>query len=50
MGEGFRSIENKNFLTSTNKNSQDLIYKMQNNERERLYLHTLIDRTAEMFT
>jgi hypothetical protein len=47
--EGFRSIENKNFPTKTNKNSQDLIYEMQNNERERLDLHTLVDRTAETF-
>jgi hypothetical protein len=31
--EGFRSIENKNFPTKTNKNSQDLIYEMQNYER-----------------
>jgi hypothetical protein len=31
--EGFRSIENKKFPTSTNKNSQDLIYEMQNNKR-----------------
>jgi hypothetical protein len=30
--EGFRSIENKKFPTMTNKNSQDLIYEMQNNE------------------
>jgi hypothetical protein len=37
--EGFRSIENKKFPTITNKNSQDLIYEMQNNERERLDLH-----------
>jgi hypothetical protein len=49
MNEGFRSIENKNFPTSTNKNSQDLIYEMQNNERERLDQHTLVDRTAETF-
>jgi hypothetical protein len=47
--EGFRSIENKNFPTKTNKNSQDLIYEMQNNERERLDLHTLVDRTAVTF-
>jgi hypothetical protein len=47
--EGFRSIENKKFPMKTNKNSQDLIYEMQNNERERLDLHTLVDRTAEMF-
>jgi hypothetical protein len=44
-----RSIENKKFLTITNKNSQDLIYEIQNNERERLDLHTLVDRTAETF-
>jgi hypothetical protein len=49
FSEGFRSIENKNFPTSTNKNNQDLIYEMQNNERERLDLHTLVDRTAETF-
>jgi hypothetical protein len=47
--EGFRSIENKIFPTITNKNSQDLIYEMQNNEREILDLHTLVDRTAETF-
>jgi hypothetical protein len=47
--EGFRSIENKIFPTKTNKNSQDLIYEMQNNERERLDLYTLVDRTAETF-
>jgi hypothetical protein len=47
--ERFRSIENKNFPTKTNRNSQDLIYEMQNNERERLDLHTLVDRTSEMF-
>jgi hypothetical protein len=47
--EGFCSIENKKFLTSTNKNIQDLIYEMQNNEWERLDLHTLVDRIAEMF-
>jgi hypothetical protein len=47
--EGFRSIENKKIPTKTNKNSQDLIYEMQNNERERLDLHTLVDRTAETF-
>jgi hypothetical protein len=49
MLERFRSIENKIFPTKTNKNSQDLIYEMQNNERERLDLHTLVDRTAETF-
>jgi hypothetical protein len=32
--EGFRSIENKKIPTKTNKNSQDLIYEMQNNERD----------------
>jgi hypothetical protein len=47
--EGFRNIENKKFPTITNKNSQDLIYKMQNNKRERLDLHTLVDRTSETF-
>jgi hypothetical protein len=47
--EGFRSIENKNFPTKMNKNSQDLIYEMQNNKRERLDLHTLVDHTAETF-
>jgi hypothetical protein len=47
--EGFRSIENKNFPTKTNKNNQDLIYEIQNNERKRLDLHTLVDRTAETF-
>jgi hypothetical protein len=47
--EAFRSIENKIFPTKTNKNGQDLIYKMQNNERERLDLRTLVDRTVEMF-
>jgi hypothetical protein len=47
--EGFRSIENKKFPTKTNKNRQDLIYEMQTNERERLDLHTLVDRTAETF-
>jgi hypothetical protein len=31
--EGFRSTENKNFPMKTNRNSQDLIYEMQNNER-----------------
>jgi hypothetical protein len=31
--EGFRSIENKKFPMKTNKNSQDLIYEMQNNKR-----------------
>jgi hypothetical protein len=31
--DGFRSIENKKISTKTNKNSQDLIYEMQNNER-----------------
>jgi hypothetical protein len=30
--EGFRSIENKKIPTKTNKNNQDLIYEMQNNE------------------
>jgi hypothetical protein len=30
--EGFPSIENKKFPTMMNKNSQDLIYEMQNNE------------------
>jgi hypothetical protein len=47
--EGFHSIENKFFPTITNKNSQDLIYEMQNNEWERLDLHTLVDRTTETF-
>jgi hypothetical protein len=47
--EGFHSIENKFFPTKTSKNSQDLIYEMQNNERERIDLHTLVDCTAEMF-
>jgi hypothetical protein len=47
--EGFHSIENKNFPTITNKNSQALIYEMQNNERERLDLHTLVDHRAKMF-
>jgi hypothetical protein len=32
-----------------NKNNQDLIYEMQNNERERLDLHTLVDRITETF-
>jgi hypothetical protein len=49
LGERFRSIKNKNFPTKTNKNNQDLIYEMQNNERERLDLHTLVDCTAETF-
>jgi hypothetical protein len=43
----FRSIENKIFPTKTNKNNQDLIYEMQNNERNRLDLHTLVDHTTE---
>jgi hypothetical protein len=47
--KGFRHIEIKKFPTKTNKNNQDLIYEMQNNERERLDLHTLVDRTAETF-
>jgi hypothetical protein len=48
--EGFRSIENKKkFLQRRTRTSQDLIYEMQNNERERLDLHTLVDRTAETF-
>jgi hypothetical protein len=47
--EGFRSIENINFPMKKNKNSQDLIYEMQNNERERLDLRTLVDRTAKTF-
>jgi hypothetical protein len=47
--KGFRSIENQNFPTKTNRNSQDLIYEMQNNKRERLDLHTLVYRTAETF-
>jgi hypothetical protein len=32
VGEGFRSIEKK-IPTKMNKNSQDLIYEMQNNEQ-----------------
>jgi ABC-type sugar transport system ATPase subunit len=47
--EGFRSIENINFPMKKNKNSQDLIYEIQNNERERLDLRTLVDRTAKTF-
>jgi hypothetical protein len=47
--EGFHSIENKKFPMKTNKNNQDLIYEMQNNERERLDLHTLVDRIAKTF-
>jgi hypothetical protein len=47
--EGFCSIENKKIPTKTNKNSQDLIYEMQNNEWERSDLRTLVDRTAETF-
>jgi hypothetical protein len=46
--EGFCSIEKK-IPMKTNKNSQDPIYEMQNNELERLDLHTLVDHTAEMF-
>jgi hypothetical protein len=47
--EGFRSIENKKFLRVRTRTSQDLIYEMKNNERGRLDLHTLVDRTAETF-
>jgi hypothetical protein len=47
--EGFRSIENKKFPTKMNKNSQDLIYEMQNNEWEILDLYTLIDCIVKMF-
>jgi hypothetical protein len=48
--EGFRSIENKkNFLRVRTRTNQDLIYEMQNNEREILDLHTLVDRKVEIF-
>jgi hypothetical protein len=48
--EGFCSIENKKkFLQRRTETSQDLIYEMQNNERERLDLRTLVDRIAETF-
>jgi hypothetical protein len=37
--EGFRSIENKNFLQRRTRTRQDLIYEIQNNERgNRIYI------------
>jgi hypothetical protein len=36
-------------LRRRTRTSQDLIYEMQNNERESLDLHTLVDRIAKTF-
>jgi hypothetical protein len=47
--KGFAAQKTKKIPTMMNKNSQDLIYEMKNNERKRLDLHTLVDRTVETF-
>jgi hypothetical protein len=47
--KGFAAKKTKKFIWRWTRTSQDLIYEMQNNERERLDLYTLIDCTAERF-
>jgi hypothetical protein len=47
--KGFHSIENKKIPTKMNKNKPRSDLEMQNNERERLDLHTLVDGTSETF-
>jgi hypothetical protein len=47
--KGFAALKINFFLQRRTRTSQDLIYEMQNNKRERLDLHTFVDRTAETF-